>query len=89
MSRIQFMTTPPKNNKRNLIKIFLIITPKKASVHAAYPQLPDNHATHSIEKAKERRCVQALTQLPVLYPILREGAGIDAGVGQAYGVRDY
>jgi len=25
----------------------------------------------------------------VLYPILREGAGVDAGVGRAYGVRDF
>ena len=30
-----------------------------------------------------------LTQLPVLYLILKKGAGVDAGVGQAYGVRDF
>ena len=28
-------------------------------------------------------------QLPVLYPILREGAGVDARVGRTYGVRDF
>jgi hypothetical protein len=28
-------------------------------------------------------------KLPALYLILREGAGVDAGVGRAYGVRDF
>jgi len=27
-------------------------------------------------------------KLPALYLILREGAGVDAAVGRAYGVRD-
>ena len=26
---------------------------RKAGVHATYPQPPDNHSTHRIEKAKE------------------------------------
>jgi hypothetical protein len=47
------MTTPSKNNKRNLIKIFLIITPKKASVHAAYPHLPDKQSIRRIEMVKK------------------------------------
>ena len=37
----------------------------------------------------QRGCVQAADQLPVLYLILREGAEVDAGVGRAYGVRDF
>lgn len=37
----------------------------------------------------EEDALRALTQLPVLYLILREGAGIDAEVGRAHGVRDY
>ncbi|MCD4842853.1 MAG: hypothetical protein K8R08_12780 [Methanosarcinales archaeon] len=61
MSRIQFMTTPLKNNKRNLIKIFLIITPKKAGVHAAYSQLPDNHSIRRIEMAKEEGTYMLMT----------------------------
>jgi len=28
-------------------------------------------------------------ELPVLYLILRAGAGVDTGVGGAYGVRDF
>ena len=82
------MTTHPKNNKRNLIKIFLIITPKKAGVHAAYPQLPDNHPTHSIEIPKEEGAYMLLTQLPVLYLILGEGAGVYTEDERAYGVWD-
>ena len=78
-----------KYNKRSLIKIFLKTTPKNAGVHATYPQLPDNHSTHSIEMAKEEGAYKLLTQLPVLYLILRERAGVDAGVGRAYGVRDF
>jgi len=62
---------------------------KKAGVHAAYPQPPDNNSTHSIEMAKEEDAYKLLTQLPVLSPILREGAGVDAGIGRAYGVRDF
>jgi len=34
-----------------------------------------------------RRGVRAPT--PVLYLILREGVGVDAGVGRAYGIRDF
>jgi hypothetical protein len=64
------MTTPLKNNKRNLIKIFLIITPKKSGVHAAYPQLLNNHSIRRIEMAKEEGAYMLLTQLPVLYLIL-------------------
>jgi len=30
-----------------------------------------------------------LTQLPALYLILREGAGVDVGVGRAYGLWDF
>ena len=38
--------------------------------------------------AKEEGAYMPTVQLPVLYLILREGAGVDAGVGRAYGVRD-
>ena len=46
-------------------------------------------STHKIEVAKEVGAYMLLTQLPVLYLIFREGAGVDAGVGRAYGVRDF
>ena len=39
--------------------------------------------------AKEEGTYMLLTQLPVLYLILKKGAGVDAGVGQAYGVLDF
>jgi hypothetical protein len=46
-------------------------------------------STHRIEMAEEEGAYKLLTQLPLLYLILREGAGVDAGVGRAYGVRDF
>lgn len=67
----------------------LIITPKKAGVHAAYPQLLNNHSTHSTEITGEECAYKLLTQLPVLYLKLREGAGVDAGVGRGHEVRDF
>ncbi|MCD4760321.1 hypothetical protein K8R42_00300, partial [bacterium] len=33
--------------------------------------------------------VHATDQMPALYLIFREWAGVDAGVGWAYGVRDF
>ena len=42
-----------------------------------------------IPRGKGRGCVQSADQLPALYLILRAGAGVDAGVGRAYGVRDF
>ena len=39
--------------------------------------------------SKARGCLHAADKLPVLYLILRAGAGVDAGVGRAYGVRDF
>jgi len=39
--------------------------------------------------AKETECQQTADELPVLYLILRSGAGVDAGVRRAYGVRDF
>jgi len=39
--------------------------------------------------AEEEGAYKLLTQLPVLYLILRKGAGVDAGIGRAYGVRDF
>jgi len=39
--------------------------------------------------AKEESAYNAADQLPVLYLILLRGTGVDAGVGQAYGVRDF
>ena len=33
-------------------------------MHATYPQPPDNHFTHRIEKAKEQGSPQALTNCP-------------------------
>jgi len=38
---------------------------------------------------EEQGANKLLTQLPALYLILREGVGVDAGVGRAYGVRDF
>ena len=46
-------------------------------------------STHRIEMAKQDDAYMLLTQLPVLYPILREWAEVDAGVGRANGVRDF
>ena len=37
----------------------------------------------------EKQVCTSANQLPVLYLILRAGAGVDAGVGRAYGVRDF
>ena len=54
-----------------------------------YPQPPDNHSTHRIEKAKKQGANKPQTQLPVLYLILRAGAGVGAGGGRADGVRDF
>ena len=42
-----------------------------------------------IEIVKEEDAYMLLTQLPVLYLILRTGAGVDAGVGRACGVWDF
>jgi len=42
-----------------------------------------------MEIAKKEGAYKLLTQLPVLHLILKEGAGVDAGVGQAYEVRDF
>jgi len=39
--------------------------------------------------AKEEGAYKLLTQLPVMYLILREGTGVDARVGRAYGVLDF
>jgi hypothetical protein len=58
------MTTPSKNNKRNLIKIFLIITPKKADVHTVYPQVPDKQSIHRIEMVKKEGAYMLLTSCP-------------------------
>ena len=44
---------------------------------------------HTASKWQKKKCVHATDQLPVLYLILREGAGVDAGIGRAYGVRDF
>ena len=38
---------------------------------------------------KRRKCARPADKLPVLYLILRAGAGVDAGIGRAYGVRDF
>ena len=40
-------------------------------------------------KVAKEAVVHATDQLPVLYLILRYGAGVDAGVGRAYRVRDF
>jgi len=39
--------------------------------------------------AEEAGAYKLLTKLPVLYLILRAGAGVDAGIGRAYGVLDF
>ena len=46
-------------------------------------------STHRIEMSKKQGAYKLLTQLPALYLIHRAGAGVDAGVGRAYGVRDF
>jgi len=53
------------------------------------PHLPVNHSTHRIEMAKGQGANKLLTQLPVMYLILIEGAGVDAGVERAHIVRDF
>ena len=45
--------------------------------------------SHRIEMAKQDDAYKLLTQLPHLYLIPREGAGVDAGVRRAHGVRDF
>jgi len=45
--------------------------------------------SHRLEMAPEEGAYMLLTQLPVLYLILRAGAGVEAGVGRAYRVRDF
>ena len=59
-------------------------------ITTSYPQLPDNHSTHRIEMAEED-ALQALTQLPILYLIIREGAGVDAESGEPmeFGIFDF
>ncbi|MBC2700673.1 MAG: hypothetical protein HF976_04540 [ANME-2 cluster archaeon] len=91
MPRIQFITTPPKNNKRNLIKIFLIITSKKAGVHAAYLQATFNHSTHRIEMAKEEGAYLLLTQLPVLSLTSERGLELirESGEPMKFGIFDF
>jgi len=42
-----------------------------------------------IPHGKGTGCQQAADELPALYLILRAGAGVGAGVGRAYGVRDF
>ena len=42
-----------------------------------------------IPRGKGTGCQQAADQLPILYLIHRAGAGVDAGGGRAYGVRDF
>ena len=57
-----------------------------------YTQLTHSPLTiipHSIEIAKEEGAYMLLTKLPVRFLILREGAGVDVGVGRAYRVRDF
>jgi len=45
---------------------------------------------HTLDKnSKETGCQQAVDQLPALYLILIAGAGVDAGVRRACGVRDF
>jgi len=41
------------------------------------------------KNSKGTGCLQAADELPVLYLILREGAGVDSGVGRAFGARDF
>jgi len=44
---------------------------------------------HTGQKWQRNRVPTSVDQLPALYLILRPGAGVDAGVGRAYGVRDF
>ena len=39
--------------------------------------------------AKEEAAYELLAKLPVLHLILKEGAGVDLGVGRTYEVRDF
>ena len=42
-----------------------------------------------IPRGKGTECQQAADQLPALYLIFRAGAGVNAGIGRADGVRDF
>ena len=44
---------------------------------------------HTGSKRQRKRVPTSADQLPALYLILRAGAGVDAGIGRAYGVRDF
>jgi len=44
---------------------------------------------HTGQKWQRKRLRAGAEQLPVLYLIFRAEAGVDAGIGRAYGVRDF
>jgi hypothetical protein len=81
---------PPKYNKRNFIKIFLK-KPKKAVVHATYPQIPDNHSTHRMEMAKEQGASKLLTNCPTGTLSLKKGLELmrEAGEPMEFGIFVY
>jgi len=55
-------------------------------------QLTPNPLTiisHTGSKKQRNRVPTSADELPVLYLIFRAGAGVEAGGGRAYGVRDF
>ena len=60
--------------------------------YKVYTQLTPSPLTiipHTGQKWQRKRLRAGADQLPALYLILRAGAGVEAGGGRAYGVRDF
>ena len=66
-------------------------TPKKAGVHATYPQVPDNHSTHRIEMAKEKGAYMLLTNCPSCILSLKKGLEMmrESGEPMEFGIFDF
>ena len=72
-------------------KNFSKIAPKKAGVHAAYPQVPDNHSTHRIEMTKEEGAYMLLTNFPFCILSLEQGLELmrESGEPMEFGIFDF
>jgi len=69
-----------------------VTTPfRKAGVHAAYPQPPENHFTHGIEMAKEQGANKLLTNCPPGPLFLEQGRELmrEAGEPMECGISDF
>jgi len=62
---------------------------QKSRCSRSLPTSPRKSFYTQDQNGKGTGCQQAADQLPVLYLIFRAGGGVDAGVGRAYGVRDF